>query len=148
MGIGDRVRRWVRLACVIAVGIVLAAPLLLGPALAPMARALGGDPQHLCACGMEEGKCGCPECERMAQAAHDDDMADAIPSPRPVLKSGCDDDTRVVPSFAAFTVATLPAGETLPPPHAMASTDTLAPDTLLPRGRKRPPTPPPRSTRG
>jgi len=57
------VRFWVWLAFVVML------PVALGPARMTIERALGGEPSHACACGMKRGTCGCPECERLEQAA-------------------------------------------------------------------------------
>jgi len=140
--IGDRFRRWVRLACVVAVGAFLAAPMMLGPALAPLARAIAGEPAHRCACGMIQGTCGCPECELAVGAMHADDDD----SPRPVLKSSCDDGAPMLPSFATIPPATLPVSATIPP-LASAPAEPLAIASLVARDRTPPPTPPPRNAR-
>ena len=75
------------------------APLLLGPALTPLVRALGTQWDHLCACGMTAGKCGCAACAQLTQ-----ERRTAAPSPlASFARSGCDDDDEGVaasPSLA------------------------------------------------
>jgi hypothetical protein len=133
---GSRARRLVRLVCVLATAAMLAAPMLLGPAITPLVRALGEAPQHHCACGMEPGKCGCPECEHRAEQDHE----------YPVLKSSCDDDGQAPLAFGA-----LPAG--VPGPSlalgvgydvGIGELGDVPVAVLTPRDRVRPPTPPPR----
>jgi len=73
---------------VLVIGLVLA-PLALGPAFSPLVMALGGGPDHLCACGMKQGTCGCPECEQLASP----DAHPTAPLTHAVLGS-CDDHGR------------------------------------------------------
>jgi hypothetical protein len=135
--IGDQARRLVRLVCVLVTALVLAAPLLLGPAMAPVMRALGGDPSHHCACGMGPGKCGCPECEHAGDIGQDRE--------HPTLRtSSCDEGGTALPSFSALPAAVLPHLFRVPAPSATDTHDPLALAILSPRGRVRPPTPPPR----
>jgi hypothetical protein len=139
--LGARLRRLLHLAVVTAAAAVLAIPMLLGPAATPLVRALGGAGEHHCACGMTQGKCGCPECERLE---HDRRMTKESLRGHAVLRSTCDDGTGMpaigaVPLAAVPAVATLPAvpfevPERLDAEHAAASVE-----------RARPPTPPPRS---
>src|SRR5262249_45572336 len=112
--IGDRLRRWVRLACALAVAALLAAPLLFGPARSRVLRAISGVDVHRGGWGMVQGKCGCPECEIVVGGVHLDDD-DVSPAPRPIAKSSCDDDAPTTPAFAAAAPATLPLGDAIPP---------------------------------
>jgi hypothetical protein len=136
--LGASVRRLLRLACVCAVAVVLAAPLLLGPAMTPVMRALGSEPSHHCACGMEPGKCGCAEC------AHAQELELPGVAERPVLKSTCDDGGDALPVFAALPFAMVPYLARLPAPAGERAPEPVAPARLLARDRARPPTPPPR----
>jgi len=137
---GARLRRALHLWCTLAIGVLLAAPMLLGPASPWAMRALGGEPTHHCACGMVQGKCGCPECADLAHA-----RAQAKkPSTRPTLRSTCDDDAPPMPSASPLPRVTVPSLVALAP---APSNDVLlppAPATLRPRGREAPSTPPPR----
>ena len=127
-------RRIFRLACLVALAAVLFAPLLLGPALAPLVHALGGEAAHHCACGMEPGKCGCPECEHQAQP---DGQAHFV-------KSSCDDGGDALPAFGVHAVAVVPYLTRLAAPSAERVPPYAAPAALHARERERPPTPPPR----
>ena len=114
------------------IGLVLA-PLALGPAFSPLVMALGGGPEHICACGMKQGTCGCPECEQLTSP----DAHPTAPLTHAVLGS-CDDHGR------------RPLGGGLPPAIVPASlalvtyglSDVL-PATPAPRGSSHPPAPPP-----
>jgi hypothetical protein len=133
-----RVRRFVALVCQLAAAIVVAAPMLLGPALSPLLRATHNE-AHLCACGMAAGTCGCPECDRLEAQRHEDET----PGPNPVIRSSCDDDESPLPSTAqppsvlaaAFALRDDAPGDVLP-------IAPLAPLTSLENDG--PPTPPPR----
>jgi hypothetical protein len=132
--VAERTRRIIRLVCVLATALVLAAPLLLGPALSPLVRALGGEAQHHCACGMEPGKCGCPECEHR-------EAPDGLPH---IVKSSCSDGGDVLPSFGGLPVAFLPRVARVPAPSVERLPLVLAYEDVDARDRVRPPTPPPR----
>src|SRR5215472_2053273 len=89
------VRRLARGAVLIAVLMVALAPSWLGPAMGALARSFGAL-EHVCACGMVQGKCGCPACARIErQLRHDGSALLAA------LKATCDDDDRTLPSTAA-----------------------------------------------
>ncbi len=114
-------------------------PLALGPALAPLTRALGVAPEHACACGMKPGTCGCPECERLLREG------DApVPTTHATLGS-CDDHgsrslaSALPPCFVppAFAVAASPHVGLLAP---------VPPPPRLSTQPSPPPTPPPRYT--
>jgi hypothetical protein len=138
--IGARARRALHLVCTLAVGLLLAAPMLLGPAAPWALRALGGEPVHRCACGMKQGKCGCPECADLEHA-----RAQAKkPSARPTVKSTCDDDAPPMPNASPLPRATEPSVVAAMPPSFELVEPSEAPDALRPRGREAPPTPPPR----
>jgi hypothetical protein len=118
--------------------LVLLAPMILGPALGPVTKALGGEPRHLCACGMVAGTCGCPECEK---AEHQRQSDNALHS-YPVLKGKCaGDETPVTfaplpaatPALLAFVSPRTPAEPAVPVTQA----------AWVSLERLRPPTPPP-----
>jgi hypothetical protein len=92
-------------ACLLFFALLLAAPMLLGPALAPVLRVLRVEAVHLCACGMPAGKCGCPECERIER------QQQGYPSPcrEPVLTASCQNDGAAVSAGSGFLYV-LPAG--------------------------------------
>ncbi len=138
-----RVRRPTSLAGIafaIAVAFAVLAPMSLGPALSPLARALGGAAVHLCACGMVPGTCGCPECEEL-ERQH---KLDERPRPYPTFKSQCTDD-EITAGFPALP-PTVPLATFVlagPPPDPIAQADS--PPPARSRDPVRPPTPPPRS---
>jgi hypothetical protein len=120
---------------------VLVAPMLLGPATAPLMRMLGGEAKHLCACGMEPGKCGCPECERLEADKREAHRA----QPFAVLRSSCDSDDAPVPAAAPLPPAVVPMLARVAAP----STESVAIPARARDARSRDPnapeTPPPRS---
>jgi hypothetical protein len=137
-GFAASLRQWARFATALLV-LLVAAPVALGGAAGPLARALGAQEEHLCKCGMEPGKCGCPECARLER----DRLHDAAPDLVSTLKKPCDQDR------AAIAFDALPAG-------VLASAGTKL---AIPRGERirvgahlsrldprdtEPPTPPPR----
>lgn len=141
MGLGARVRRILHLVVVTTVAVILAAPLLFGPGANAFLRALGGDAEHRCACGMVAGKCGCPECERLEhQEQHE---AEALRG-HAVLKSTCANDD-AIPGYGSLPVVAAPLAMALP--HAAFEMREIfvvdVTDSSLERGP--PPTPPPRS---
>jgi hypothetical protein len=129
---------WRLLATVVAVAMLV--PLVLGPALAPVARtlALGGPNAHACSCGMKPGTCGCPECEREARGdGH-------LPDAQDVLGS-CDD--RGPRSLGAgLPPAVEPARLALLSPPVVGRLSPPAPEPRPVSLTDAPPTPPPRST--
>jgi hypothetical protein len=82
---------------------VIAAPSALGAAMGPVLSELGAAQEHVCKCGMPQGKCGCPECEWLELERSAGHAPDAIPT----LKGHCDDDASPVP-FTATAVALVP----------------------------------------
>jgi hypothetical protein len=114
------------------------APLWLGPALSPI-MAAATEAQHVCACGMTPGTCGCPECERVERER----LSEKSAPPFPTLKGECDTGSPVL-SAVAIPPSILPASLSLTPPTFVA----LAPATprvpLASLASPRPPTPPPR----
>jgi hypothetical protein len=118
--------------------LVLLAPMILGPALGPVTKALGGEPQHLCACGMVAGTCGCPECEKAEHQRHRENALHAYP----VLKGKCAGDDVPV-TFAPLPAAT-PAlfAFVVPRSHAEPAVPTME-EAWVSLERIRPPTPPP-----
>jgi hypothetical protein len=137
---GAALRRGVHVLCTLVVGALLAAPMLLGPATPWALRALGGEPEHHCACGMTQGKCGCPECADLEHA-----RAQAKkPSTRPTLRSTCDDDATPMASGSPLPLVTAPTVAALASPAFVTLAPAPTPGTLHPREREAPPTPPPR----
>lgn len=121
---------------VVAVLIVLLGPMWLGPAMGPLARALGASIEHQCACGMKRGSCGCPTC--MAE-----EQERVYASRHMVVQNGCSTDD-VVP-----TVSVAPQAAAASPVAVIAAASTRAPSPLeIPTVHTRtvdaPPTPPPR----
>jgi hypothetical protein len=134
-----RTRRLLRivLAAIFAAAITL--PILAGPFMGAAIRLVGGEPEHMCLCGMKAGECGCPECIRLEKQRQDDRTANV-----PIVRSGCTDDEAVI------TGPALPLGieseivALVPAPHG-GTLFGLAPpshDTQIVRA---PPTPPPRA---
>lgn len=128
---------WGTLACLLA----LVAPMWLGPAMSPLVRALGGVPEHHCACGMKRGTCGCLACEAAArQEARD------ARSPIPVLSTHCMSDDSV-PTAPALPIAAPGVLALLAPPTARPVLRARALAPLEGRAADAPPTPPPRALR-
>jgi hypothetical protein len=101
---------------------VIAAPSALGAAMGPVLRELGATQEHVCKCGMPQGKCGCAECawlELERQAGH-------VPDAMATLKRHCDDDASPVP-FTATAVALVP-----PQVHILPATPIDSGQRLLP----------------
>jgi len=134
------IRRAVHVAVLTVTAVLLALPLLLGPATTTIVRALGGVGEHHCACGMDPGTCGCPECERVTQEK--ETTAEHLRG-HAVLRSSCDDGTSL-PAIGALPFAAVPVVATLPPMgfELLALARPTAFDPSLERAR--PPTPPPR----
>jgi hypothetical protein len=112
----------------------------LGPALLPLVTALGGQAEHVCACGMKRGTCGCPACAALEQER----QREARPSRFVAVRRTCDsDDVTPTPSVPAFTpvlaLCEVPAAAGIRLPVA------TAPPFLPSRNIDEPPTPPPRS---
>jgi hypothetical protein len=128
--------RHVRLALLFA----LLAPMLLGPGSAWVLRALGGAPEHQCACGMKPGTCGCPECARIE---HERSEAKR-PLPYAALRSTCEDSDAPLASAALPLVHGASPIAVLVAPFARLTSDTRT-SALHPRGRPEPPIPPPRA---
>ncbi len=142
MSLGARVRRALHLVVVTATALVLAAPLLLGPGGSAVLRALGAADVHRCACGMKQGECGCPECERLEHArTHEAEMLRG----HAVLKSTCDGDG-AAPAWGAMPAFTAPIASVLPAPAFELRAFVAPPDVDPSLERARPPTPPPRSS--
>lgn len=135
-------RRWAWPVCAWVALVVLALPAALGVATGPVLDQLGAAmTEHVCKCGMPAGKCGCPECERLAHERARERLA----SPVPVLKRHCDDGARLLPSGALPNAVVGATGGALLP---MARGERLAFAAFpmpLPRGADEPPTPPPRT---
>lgn len=133
-------RGWVRLAFVYVTLAVIAAPAALGAAMGPVMRELGAAQEHVCKCGMPQGKCGCPECALLDVDRHAGRVPDAIPS----FKRQCDDDAPAVPFSAGMLAVVPPSLDAIPsaPPDREVrpqSCRTPASPDLEPR------TPPPRN---
>jgi hypothetical protein len=133
----SRISRSVALLAAAALIVLAFVPVVFGPAFGGVARALGIEPEHACACGMKAGTCGCPECERALKGD-----TSRLPETQAVLGS-CDDHGR------ASLGAALPPG-LLPPCiglpvrlHATLLATTLT-TARVPFEPQAPPTPPPR----
>jgi hypothetical protein len=126
---------------VLLVGVLaVAAPLVLGPAFTRALQALSGGPEHTCACGMRQGKCGCPECARITAQK----KAENAPTAHRTFKRTCDDDTPTIP-IAPLPPAGPPGTEIFPPRPVVAHTLPTVAHVLRARDRAPPPPPPPRS---
>jgi hypothetical protein len=130
-----RVKVPVRLALLWVMTALALAPMWLGPLLVSIETAVA-EAQHVCACGMPKGTCGCPECEReqrMNEGARG-----------PMLKGACDPDGSPVVWTDAPPVHGAPLLVTFAgPPGPLLATATPPPgvrSALSPP----PPTPPPR----
>lgn len=131
-------RRLARGAVLIAVLMLALAPSWLGPAMGALARSFGAL-EHVCACGMVQGKCGCPACARIERQLHDERS-----SLLATLKATCDDDDHAVPSSAPPLC--LPSGAMGPLASGSGVLQSdLVPGSLTPCAGVPPPTPPPRS---
>lgn len=133
-------RAWLRLACVYVTLAVIAAPSALGAAMGPVLHELGATQEHVCKCGMPQGKCGCPTCALLELERRAGQVPDAVST----LKRQCDDGTSPVP-FTAATPAVIP-----PPVLVLAATPLNPGPQLRPLAAPASPdlersTPPPRS---
>ena len=115
-------RAWIRLACVYLTLAVIAAPAALGAAMGPVLSELGASQEHVCKCGMPQGKCGCPECALLDLERKAGQVPDAVPT----LKRHCDDDASPVP-FTATAVAVVP-----PQVHVLPATPLTTDARFLP----------------
>ena len=117
--------------------VVLLAPVWLGPAYAPVVRALGAaTAQHHCACGMKRGQCGCPTCIA-------EDQERQHPSRHMIVRNTCDSDD-FVPTFAVAPQAVARNASMIVPVAVTRARDTLPPAPLHDGDATEPPTPPPR----
>jgi hypothetical protein len=132
-------RRLVDVLLGIALTLAVIAPMIFGPALAPLTRALGGIDDHVCACGMTRGTCGCPECEKLEQNR----LREHAPHPYAVLRARCAGD-EVAPGLAALPPSLARAEGVLAPaaPHSLAP--AAWPDKVVSQALAEPVTPPPR----
>ncbi len=103
-------RTWVRLACVYVTLAVIAAPSALGAAMGPVLRELGASQEHVCKCGMPQGKCGCPECALLDMERPAGQAADAAST----VKRRCDGDASPVPLTATAAAIIPPRLHVLP----------------------------------
>jgi hypothetical protein len=121
--------------------LVVAAPMLLGSAWGATLTALGAHEEHFCACGMTPNTCGCPACAKLGKLRAQErarDLQDVV------VRSSCDD-SPAPPGVASLPPAVLtPSFTVAPAPLARHELHGLG-DRAPPRGRDRPPTPPPRS---
>jgi hypothetical protein len=131
--------RWLRLVCAIATLLTIATPAALGAAMGPILDELGTAHEHVCKCGMEPGKCGCPECARAEQER----LHDRGHQVAPILKSGCNQDAPAIQFAALPPMALAPAGIVLPAPRGERLARERAHDLALDHDLD-PPTPPPR----
>src|SRR5215472_1251299 len=114
-------------------------PLWLGPAVAPFARLLGGEPEHRCACAMLPGRCGCAECERLEQARQ---LARVVHRSS-TLRASCDDDGTTTAAAPLVGVLGAPFVVRETPFRIASSVPAMPP--WHPFEGDGPPTPPPRS---
>jgi hypothetical protein len=110
----------------------------LGPLLAPLERAVA-ESQHVCACGMAPGTCGCPECERVERER----LSTRARHPYPVLRGDCDHDSTLL-GDAHPLPALLPAALAVRLPEPSELAPSHAPPALRSLGPPAPPKPPPR----
>lgn len=132
-------RRWLHRVVAWAVAFVMCVPVLLGSAYVPAMKALGFGATHACACGMEKGTCGCPECEELEKGeAHAREVG------IPIAKKTCRDDDSAL-GAGALPLATLADEFSMSPPghdeRAWIPSVTLL-ASRLPNG---PSPPPPRA---
>jgi hypothetical protein len=119
---------------------VVAFPIALGPATAEFTRWLGGEPEHVCMCGMKRGTCGCPACERLEAERR----ADARTSKLATVHRSCEGDDGVIAPPALPACA--PLGERIAVLRAPSRAVFVAPVTRLQSELAREPsTPPPRA---
>src|SRR5271170_4470295 len=115
-------RRLVETLAALLVALAVLAPMMLGPALSPLAQALGAVAEHRCACGMAPGTCGCPECARIEHQR----LRERAPAPYAVLRSQCERN-EVAPGFTA-----LPPVLEAPPGSIIARAPTAPASGLAP----------------
>jgi hypothetical protein len=133
-------RALVRQLMMLIATLVVAAPLVFGPAFAWALDELGGGPVHTCACGMKQGTCGCPECARLTA----EKKAEDAPTAYRTFKRACNDDAPATPA-APLPPAVAALASIAPPPTPVARA-VLAPVLVLrTRDRAPPPPPPPRA---
>jgi len=113
-------------------------PLWLGPLLTPM-RIAAAATTHLCACGMAEGTCGCPECDEQALDRAVERASDAPPA----LKGECGRGQSFV-GDAHLPPAVLPPAMLVAPVAAVALAVTFKPRVLASIASRAPPIRPPR----
>jgi hypothetical protein len=135
-----RSRRVVDAVVGIAVALAVLLPMILGPGLGPVTRALGGASEHLCACGMARGTCGCPECEALERAR----LREHAPRPYPVVRARCAGDDEVLPGYAALPPSLPGSQSVLLPPSPRALAKLERPAEALSCDPSPPATPPPR----
>ena len=122
------------------VGLMLAAPMMLGPATSWALRTLGAAAEHTCLCGMRLGTCGCPECDDLAKSY----LSTKKPSALPVVRRDCEDDDDA-PRGGALPQVIAPAALAFVASPVEVPVAAPLSVTLQPRGREEPPSPPPRT---
>ncbi|MDP9002164.1 MAG: hypothetical protein M3O46_18890 [Myxococcota bacterium] len=118
--------------------LVLVSPIWLGPAMSFVSREMAR-PQHLCACGMAMGKCGCPTCARIAQQGDRETGSKRCPA----VKMTCDDENASLSSSSPL-MCDLPREIGI---VASVTNELMSPPMLAHRlslDAERPPIPPPR----
>lgn len=123
--------------------VVTAAPLLLGSAFGAAVTALGAEGDHFCACGMEPGTCGCPACAKLGKLRAESRAHDLQ---HVVARSSCDD-SPAPPGVPSLPESVVPASTFISPASSSYLRAAPPPTPPLERGRARPPTPPPRSSK-
>jgi hypothetical protein len=136
-------RAVVRHAVALVAALVVAAPLVFGPAFAWALHAMGGEAEHLCACGMKQGTCGCPECERLTAQKQAEKKDAAIPY-RTFKRACSDDDDTTIP--VSPLPPAVPSVLAAAPPKTPVLFTAIAPAAaVVSRDRAAPPPPPPRT---
>lgn len=131
-------RRWLHRVVAWAVAFVMCVPVLLGSAYVPAMQALGLGATHACACGMEKGTCGCPECEELEKGeAHAREVGISI------AKKTCRDEDNALGS-GALPLATLSDEFSISPPGHDERTWIPSVSSLASRLASGPSPPPPR----
>ncbi len=130
-------RGWTRGFSAFVTLLAVLAPLWLGPMLLPIEQAVA-EANHVCACGMPVGTCGCLACELLEKQAREDGA-----SPCPLLKGECGKGSLALGGFDA-PPAILPAPVRLLAPPALARRSPAPPLDLVSLAPPAPPTRPPR----
>ncbi len=124
--------RWA--AIVRALVLVLALPVLLGPALPFFARLAAGPRAHVCHCDARHTDCACPICFPDRDDLQKSELAVSAP---------CGDEDPVFSCATAPVIFAAPSAAVFAAPVSLVS--PIAPSTLESRGPSPPDPPPPRA---